>query len=246
LRGLDQSDVDNGQRLIAYFGRDLLVRQEDDVAAGQMLAWTGTHWDLAGGEALAHLIGQKVGDLIKQEADYLEMTPPSPRRIGRRRGCEGTETIDGDAIEVRTIARVEELSRIVAAAKKARSALSTRKTNRRKWGVATKNAGRISNMLKCAAPHLRRHPDAFNADPLKVATLTHTLTFVPVIDDETRKPMARGCWSIAPAAGCSTAARQARPRSRRHADGRDPVCLGLRRRRTQVQRFSSTCSSRSR
>src|SRR5262249_45374394 len=38
---LDQSDVDNGKRLIAYFGRDLLVRQEDDVPAGQILAWTG-------------------------------------------------------------------------------------------------------------------------------------------------------------------------------------------------------------
>jgi putative DNA primase/helicase len=43
-------------------------------------------------------------------------------------------------------------------------------------------------MLKCAAPHLRRHPDAFNADPLKVATLTHTLTFVPITDDEDPEP----------------------------------------------------------
>jgi putative DNA primase/helicase len=81
--GLDQSDVDNGKRLIAYFGRDLLVRQEDDVAAGQMLAWTGTHWDLAGGEALAHLIGQRVGDLIKQEADYIESTPAEARPMAR-------------------------------------------------------------------------------------------------------------------------------------------------------------------
>src|SRR6185369_2984775 len=49
-------------------------------------------------------------------------------------------------------------------------------------------AGRIANMLKCAAPHLRRHPDAFNADPLKVATLTHTLSFVPVIDKDNPDP----------------------------------------------------------
>jgi putative DNA primase/helicase len=39
-----------------------------------MLAWTGTHWDLAGGEALARLVGQCVGDLIKQEADYIDLT----------------------------------------------------------------------------------------------------------------------------------------------------------------------------
>ena len=187
--GLDQSDVDNGQRLIAYFGADLLVRQEDDVAAGQMLAWTGTHWDLSGGEALAHLIGQRVGDLIKQEADYIEFTPAEARAV--RAGDAAAKELktldpDSDDIEIRT--RVETLGELVTIAKKAKAALSTRKTNRKKWGVATKNAGRIANMIKCAAPHLRRHPDAFNGDPLKFATLTHTLSFVPVIDKENPDP----------------------------------------------------------
>ena len=93
---------------------------------------------------------------------------------------------ESDSAEVRS--RIEQLTEQVAAARKARGALATRKTNRRKWGVSTKNAGRIAAMLKCAAPHLRRHPDAFNADPLKVATLTHTLTFVPVTDDEDPEP----------------------------------------------------------
>lgn len=182
---LDQSDVDNGQRLIAYFGRDLLVRQEDDVPAGQMLAWTGTHWDLAGGEALAHLIGQRVGDLIKQEANYIDLTPAEARTVtAGEAGAKELKDLDPDSDNPEIRARVEQLVEQVAAAKKARSALSTRKANRRKWGVGSKNAGRIAAMIKCAAPHLRRHPDGFNADPLKVATLSHTLTFVPVIDDE--------------------------------------------------------------
>ncbi|WP_271605798.1 DNA primase family protein [Bradyrhizobium sp. CCBAU 11434] len=181
---LDQSDVDNGKRLIAYFGRDLLVRQEDDVAAGQMLAWTGTHWDLAGGEALAHLIGQRVGDMIKLEADYLELTPSEARAVAAADAAAKELKQLGPPDAPEAFARIEQLEDIIAAGKKARTALSTRKTNRRKWGVSTKNAGRIAAMLKCAAPHLRRHPDAFNADPLKVATLSHTLTFVPVIDEE--------------------------------------------------------------
>ncbi|KRR25929.1 phage/plasmid primase, P4 family [Bradyrhizobium retamae] len=186
---LDQSDVDNGQRLIAYFGRDLLVRQEDDVAAGQMLAWTGTHWDLAGGEALAHLIGQKVGDMIKREADYIEMTPSEARAVtAGEAAAKELKDIDLESGGVEAIARAEQLDELVKAMKKARAALSTRKTNRRKWGVSTKNAGRIAAMLKCAAPHLRRHPDAFNADPLKVATLTHTLRFVPIRDDDDPEP----------------------------------------------------------
>ncbi len=187
--GLDQSDVDNGQRLIAYFGRDLLVRQEDDVPAGQMLAWTGTHWDLAGGEALAHLIGQRVGDLIKEEAAYIDLTPSEARAVtAGDAAAKELRDLEDDEDRGAKHARIEELTAIVAAAKKARAALSTRKTNRRKWGVSTKNAGRIAAMIKCASPHLRRHPDSFNADPLKVATLTHTLTFVPVIDDENPDP----------------------------------------------------------
>lgn len=186
---LDQSDVDNGKRLIAYFGRDLMVRQEDDVAAGQMLAWTGTHWDLAGGEALAHLIGQRVGDLIKLEAAYLEFSDSEARTVNKADAA--AKELKDFGVEIDSsehIARVEELTALVAAGKKARTALSTRRTNRKKWGISTKNAGRIAAMIKCAAPHLRRHPDAFNADPLKVATLTHTLSFVPVIDAENPDP----------------------------------------------------------
>jgi len=182
---LDHSDVDNGKRLLAYFGADLLVRQEDDVAAGQLLAWTGTHWDLSGGEALAHLIGQKVGDLIKVEAGYIDYSSAEQRAIDA--GEAATRQLKGMTADDDK-ARINELLDIVERADKARRARSTRRANRKKWGVATKNAGRISNMIKCAAPHLRRHPDAFNANPLKVATLTHTLTFVVKMDPENPDP----------------------------------------------------------
>jgi putative DNA primase/helicase len=187
--GLDHSDVDNGQRLIAYFGKDLLVRQEDDVPAGQMLAWTGTHWDLAGGEALAHLIGQKVGDLIKQEAAYMELTPAEGRAVNAGdAAAKELKELDDESDSEETLARIETLKELVKTAKRARAALSSRKANRRKWGVSSKNAGKIANMIKCAAPHLRRHPDSFNADPLKVATLSHTLCFVPIRDDDDPEP----------------------------------------------------------
>lgn len=183
---LDHSDVDNGKRLLAYFGRDLLVRQEDDVAAGQLLAWTGTHWDLSGGEALAHLIGQKVGDLIKIEAGYIEYTPGEERAV--HAGEAAARQLKSLTADEDNKAQIYALEDIIEKADKARAARSKRRSNRKKWGVATKNAGRIANMIKCAAPHLRQHPDAFNANPLKVATLTHTLTFVPVVDRENPDP----------------------------------------------------------
>src|SRR6185312_1452655 len=117
--GLDQSDVDNGKRLIAYFGRDLMVRQEDDVPAGQMLAWTGTHWDLAGGEALAHLIGQRVGDLIKLEAAYIDFSNSEARAVNAAEAAarELKDHVRDDTPEQN--ARVDELLALVAAGKKA-------------------------------------------------------------------------------------------------------------------------------
>lgn len=186
---LDHSDVDNAKRLIAYFGHDLLVRQEDDVAKGQMLAWTGTHWDLAGGEALAHLIGQRVGDAIKREARYMDFTSPEARAVGvADAAAEEVKGLDATSKDAAVVARMFDLEALIDAGKRARSALASRKSNRRKWGVSTKNRGRISAMLECAAPHLRRHPDAFNGDALKVATLTHTLRFEPVPDLENPDP----------------------------------------------------------
>lgn len=187
--GLDQSDTDNGKRLLAYFGRDLLVRQEDDVESGQILAWAGTHWDLAGGAARARLVAQRVGDLIKIEAGFLEFTPGEARAAAAGdAAAKELKTLDADSDDPDIVARVKELTEVVKAGRKAKSALSSRRGNRRKWGIGSKNAGRISNMLKEASPHLRRSPDAFNADALKVATLTHTLSFVPIVDEENPDP----------------------------------------------------------
>ncbi|WP_158669960.1 DNA primase family protein, partial [Bradyrhizobium guangdongense] len=140
------------------------------------------------GEALAHLIGQRVGDLIKLEAAYIEFSNSEARAVNAAEAAakELKDIVPDDTAEQH--ARVEELLAIVGAGKKARTALSTRRANRKKWGISTKNAGRIAAMIKCAAPHLRRHPDAFNADPLKVATLTHTLSFVPIMDPENPDP----------------------------------------------------------
>jgi putative DNA primase/helicase len=91
---LDQSDTDNGKRLIAYFGRDLTMRAEAEVQGGTFLCWTGTHWDVDAGAAGAMKIAQKVGPLLKREAEYLQPTPderkvieegnPNSRRRRRR------------------------------------------------------------------------------------------------------------------------------------------------------------------
>jgi putative DNA primase/helicase len=78
---LDHSDTDNGERLRAYFGRDLTVRAEAEVPDGSFLCWIGTHWDIEGGAAGASLMAQEVGPLIKREADFLRLTSAEEKTV---------------------------------------------------------------------------------------------------------------------------------------------------------------------
>jgi putative DNA primase/helicase len=188
---LDHSDTDNGQRFRAHFGRDLAVLAQADVAGGDLFAWTGTHWDRDDGLALSHTWAQRVGGLIALEADHLAATPHEKRAIeaaedaGNTIGPLEARRADlGDAER----ARLRELERAIEAGKTARSALDKRKASRRKFGVSSKNKSRIESMIACALPHLRRPADSFNADPLKVATLTHTLRFVTEADPDCPDP----------------------------------------------------------
>ena len=162
----------------------LTVRSESEVAGGSFLSWCGTHWDLDGGAAGASMIAQKVGPLIMREAEYLQPTPSEAAAIA---AGDKARTELKSAIMIAE-ERQEELEDLVAAAKKARAALSTRRQNRRKFGVSSKNNARIEAMKTCAAPHMRRPADAFNADPLLIATRTYTLRFVKRLDPKCPDP----------------------------------------------------------
>ncbi len=176
---LDHSDTDNGKRLIAYFGNDLIVRAESEVAGGSFLTWANTHWDLEGGAAGASMIAQKVGPLIVREAEYLKPSPAEAKAI------VAADKVKHEAGASGSSDRAREL---IGTADEAREALARRKTARRKFGVSSKNNARIEAMKACAAPHLRKPIEAFNADPLLVATLTHTLRFVRELDPECPDP----------------------------------------------------------
>jgi putative DNA primase/helicase len=91
---LEESDTDNGLRLIKYFGRDQLVRAETEVAGGNFLVWTGTHWDIEGGAAKVSLLAQRVGLLIEREADVMR---PSDKGQGALDAAELAKAENGDA-----------------------------------------------------------------------------------------------------------------------------------------------------
>jgi putative DNA primase/helicase len=179
---LDHSDTDNGLRLRTYFADDILVMEQygHPKGGGDFLVWTGTHWDQASGTARAFKLAQRVGGLIAREADHLAITRVDLDAIedGKKAAADFNalsakpERTDEDTL------RMKDLRAVIARAEQVSAAIAARKQARRKFGVSSKNMGRLTNMLDAAAPHLRRPPDAFNRDPFLVATLTHTLRFV--------------------------------------------------------------------
>lgn len=160
--GLDHSDTDNAERLIRHFGQDLTVLAQDGVPGGDWLAWTGTHWDLSGGASRVRLIAQKLGFRIGLEADFFDYSPDEKAILEAQT----------DEKEV----------------KKVIEALEKRKKARRSHAVTSKNHARMEKALECAAPRLRRNPDEYNADRMRVATKTHTLCFVKTPDPECPDP----------------------------------------------------------
>lgn len=186
---LDKSDTDNGKRLMAHFGRDLVVRAEREVAAGTWLHWTKTHWDIDGGAAAVALLAQKVGDLIVREADFIEQTPRERELIAAgKAAAEQIKALELVSAEERSEDDKNKIALLRAAelaGSKAYGQWQGRKQRRRDQGVTAKNAGKISALLDCAGPHLRRSPDLFNADGYLVATRKHTLRFKRELSAET-------------------------------------------------------------
>lgn len=183
---LDHSDTDNGKRLIRYFGDDLLVRRESGTPTGTWLGWTGTHWDIDNGPALAAILAQQVGDIIMEEAWFIDPTKAERTAI---------ETAKAARVALKEITEPEErplevmeLERQIKEGEGSRAAVSKRRAARRKHGLATKNRAKMTAMLDCAGPHIRRSPDDFNSDPMLVATLTHTLKFHLAPDPECPDP----------------------------------------------------------
>jgi putative DNA primase/helicase len=192
---LDHSDTDNATRLIAHFGRDLAVLAQDEATGGTWLGWTGTHWDLAAGAAMARLTAQKLGHCIGLEADHLAQTLDEQKAIEAAKiarpslaKLKAKPVKDWSGAEHEAAAALQDQ---IDAAEAARDALAKRKKARRSFGVSSKNRARIEAMLELSAPRLRRPADSFNANRFRVACQSHTLTFDRVLDEECPDPDAQ-------------------------------------------------------
>lgn len=165
--GLDHSDTDNAERMLAHFGDDLLVLAQSKARQAAYAAWEGTHWDIETGGSRSLAIAQNVGGRIALEVEFLEPTPAEASAIDKGRA----------ALAISEEERTNPQKRLAKTADAALTNLARRRKRRMDHAVSSKNKGRLEAMLACAAPHIERGPDEFNADPLKVAVRGHTLHF---------------------------------------------------------------------
>jgi putative DNA primase/helicase len=172
---LDASDTDNAERFIRHFGADYCVIAAAGVSGGDRVVWTGTHWDVPNGPALAQTLASRLGGRIALEAGFLGHTPGEARAIKAAEGlCE-----DPDA---------EGLSRpqknLVKRMLKAKEALGKRVARRLNHAVTSKNAGRVESMFAFADARARQPHTAFNADRMRLACPNATLRFARIEDEE--------------------------------------------------------------
>lgn len=172
--GLDQSDTDNAHRLIAHFGRDIRVLAQEKAKTPSFAVWTGSHWDIGTGNQRAQRIAQRLGKRIEAEATLIT---PSKRQ-------EAAIEAAREALAKPAAEQTAGDKKIIAAAEKTQGAIDGARSKRREFGISCRNKSRLEAMLACVAPHLMTDPDAFNADPLKVAVKNATLTFGAIEEEE--------------------------------------------------------------
>ncbi|MBN9044663.1 MAG: DNA primase [Rhizobiales bacterium] len=164
---LDHSDTDNAERLQRHFGDDMLVLAQSKARKATYAIWDGTHWDIDTGDPRSLAIAQQLGGRIAMETEFLDFTPAEADAM--KAGKEALKKPEDERTKIE--------KRLADAAASAKENLAKRRKRRMDHAVTSKNRARLEAMLTCLAPHVMRKPDDFNADPLKVALLDHTLVF---------------------------------------------------------------------
>jgi putative DNA primase/helicase len=164
---LDHSDTDNAKRLLAHFGSDLLVVSQSKAKSPFYAVWTGSNWDTDNGGPRALALAQHLGDLIMMEVEHINPTPEEQEALDLGGAYLGRDDNELGKAEIKAKALAEA----------AHKAWQKRRAARASFAVGSKNLAKMNAMLSCAAVHIMRDPDDFNADRYSFATNSHTIRF---------------------------------------------------------------------
>ncbi|MFT0892940.1 phage/plasmid primase, P4 family [Pseudochelatococcus sp. G4_1912] len=159
---LDQNDTDNGKRLIAHFGADILFVRE----IGAHI-WNGTHWDPDGGQDAIERYAQEVARRIKLESGAIMPSEADAKAIEafeKLRGLPEDGLSDGDRAVIKRGADCA-------------ARLAKKRADRYKFAVSCGNRARTVAMIAQAQPHRSVAPAALDSDPMAFNVQNGTLIF---------------------------------------------------------------------
>lgn len=176
-----QNDLGNARRMLAWYGRDMLVVREVGPHS-----WTGTHWERDGGEEAFARRAQDTSERIALEARLIK---PTFRELA---AIELRDEILKKPVEERTA----DDRAIINRGDEAETAVNKRKGDRRKFSISSGNNSRLSAMVTQATPHITVAPEDMDADPLAINLRNGTLRLAMVDDLEAPIDVERKVWGV--------------------------------------------------
>jgi len=170
------NDYGNGQRLVHYFGQDMLY-----VPRLGWFRYCGKRWAADEDEITVRQDAQKISAHILGEVDYLALEPYEQDALDLALAtAKDLKALDAKPPKDRAEAdraRHIELREIADRAVQIKAALNRRKAGHRSHAKNSGNTSKISNMLQEARTNIARAIGDLNADPMMVNVENGTLHF---------------------------------------------------------------------
>jgi len=174
------NDFGNGQRLITYFGENLLF-----VPRLGWFRWDDRLWAPDEDAIAVRADAQKIGGKILEEVAYLALEPWEDQALDLARDTASElATLEAESKgETDPPARLKELRKTADRANDIRSYLATRKRDHRNHAKTSGNSGRIANMMIEAQVQRCVGIDDLNSDKTAINTLGGILRFRGLVDE---------------------------------------------------------------
>lgn len=173
--GYDENDVDNGRRMLDWFGKEVLHVHE----AG-WFAWTGTHWDVETGQHAIERCAHRLIPLIKREAALIGPDPEEAAAI------EEAERLKAEYPVARR--RPDIVKEAIKLGDTIGKAVASRRHARYQFAVKSGDRGRTKAMIDQAEPHRSVLPKVMDSEDMALNTMSGTLRFTRRIDPDCPDP----------------------------------------------------------
>ena len=191
------NDYGNGQRLLHYYGKDMLF-----VPRLGWYRWEGDRWAADEDELIVRLEAQKIAARIEEEVDHLALEEWERNSLDEARelapALRDLEKMKAEDRSEQQQADLRDLREKIRFADAIKARFEKRKGQHRTHARNSGNSGKISNMLLEVRARVRAGINEMNADPLMLNVANGTLLFRERPIEEAAEPDLDASFPIKP------------------------------------------------